>query len=146
MKLIWPFRESHLIRTHFSGIPFYGNMILWCDNTASWWPDIPIALAILSATVIMGIVCWDVYKKRMHRQGGEELVQVELATHYPYKSFGSPFGTSWPFTSHGPLILPCSSPGQPTRIFQTMVSFFRQEPWYRYKDSGTFSFTFVRGK
>ncbi len=46
-----------------SGIPFYSNMVLWCDNTASWWPDIPVALAILSATVIMGIVCWDVYKK-----------------------------------------------------------------------------------
>jgi hypothetical protein len=46
-----------------AGIPFYSNMVLWCDNTASWWPDIPVALAILSATVIMGIVCWDVYKK-----------------------------------------------------------------------------------
>lgn len=47
----------------FAGIPFYGNMILWCDNTASWWPDVPVVIAILSATVIMGILCWDVFKK-----------------------------------------------------------------------------------
>jgi len=47
----------------FAGIPFYDNMILWCNNAASWWPEIPVALAILIATVIMTIVCCDVYQK-----------------------------------------------------------------------------------
>eukprot|EP00565_Helicotheca_tamesis_P009073 CAMPEP_0185728338 /NCGR_PEP_ID=MMETSP1171-20130828/3716_1 /TAXON_ID=374046 /ORGANISM="Helicotheca tamensis, Strain CCMP826" /LENGTH=823 /DNA_ID=CAMNT_0028397037 /DNA_START=55 /DNA_END=2526 /DNA_ORIENTATION=+ len=47
----------------FAGIPFYGNLILWCNNTAPYWPDIPVAIAIGLATIIMLTVCWDVYKK-----------------------------------------------------------------------------------
>ena len=46
-----------------AGIPFYDNVILWCNNAATWWPDIPVAIAIFVATGIMGAVCWDVYKK-----------------------------------------------------------------------------------
>lgn len=45
------------------GIPFYDNMILWCNNAATWWPDIPVAIAIFIATVVMVSVCWDVYQK-----------------------------------------------------------------------------------
>jgi hypothetical protein len=32
------------------------------NNGAPWWPDIPVAIAILVTTVIMGMVCWDVHK------------------------------------------------------------------------------------
>ena len=46
-----------------TGIPFYDNVILWCNNAATWWPDIPVAIAIVVATCVMGAVCWDVYKK-----------------------------------------------------------------------------------
>lgn len=28
-----------------------------------WWPEIPIIIAIASVPVIMGMVCYDVYKK-----------------------------------------------------------------------------------
>jgi hypothetical protein len=46
----------------FAGIPFYDSVLLWCNNTGHWWPDIPITIAILLATVIMAIVCLHVYK------------------------------------------------------------------------------------
>ena len=45
------------------GIPFYNNMLLWCNNTDTWWPDIPVAIAILVATVVMGAVYHAVHKK-----------------------------------------------------------------------------------
>lgn len=47
----------------FAGIPFYDSLNLWCNNTASYWPDIPVAIAIGLATIIMVLVCWDVYSK-----------------------------------------------------------------------------------
>ena len=47
----------------FAGIPYYDSLMLWCNNTASYWPDIPVAIAIGLATVIMIMVCWDVYSK-----------------------------------------------------------------------------------
>ena len=47
----------------FVGIPYYDSLNLWCNNTASYWPDIPVAVAIGLATVIMSMVCWDVYSK-----------------------------------------------------------------------------------
>lgn len=47
----------------FAGIPFYAPLYLWCNNEASYWPDIPIAIAIGAATLIMGTVCLDVYTK-----------------------------------------------------------------------------------
>ncbi|KAL9183978.1 hypothetical protein ACHAXT_002064 [Thalassiosira profunda] len=47
----------------FAGIKFYDSLNLWCNNTASYWPDIPVAIAIGVATIIMALVCWDVYKK-----------------------------------------------------------------------------------
>ena len=45
------------------GISHYGNLILWCNNTANWWPDIMVAVAIVASTIIMGRVIWSVYKK-----------------------------------------------------------------------------------
>ena len=38
-------------------------MILWCNNTASWGPDIPVGLAILVSTMAMGSVSFHVYKR-----------------------------------------------------------------------------------
>lgn len=49
----------------FAGIPFYDNMLLWCNNADSWWPDIPVAIAILVATVVMVSVCHDVHRKHL---------------------------------------------------------------------------------
>jgi len=45
-----------------AGIPFYGMLFLWCNNSANFWPDIPVALAILATTGIMSSVCYDVWK------------------------------------------------------------------------------------
>lgn len=47
----------------FAGIPFYDNMILWCNNTAAWWPEIPMTCAIAIATVLMTTICWHVYQE-----------------------------------------------------------------------------------
>mmetsp|Transcript_35898 Transcript_35898/g.78650 ORF Transcript_35898/g.78650 Transcript_35898/m.78650 type:complete len:776 (+) Transcript_35898:89-2416(+) len=47
----------------FGGIPFYENMILWCNNGADYWPDIPVAVAIGIATIVMATVCWHVYQE-----------------------------------------------------------------------------------
>eukprot|EP00956_Cyclotella_meneghiniana_P012895 scaffold18393_cov39-Cyclotella_meneghiniana.AAC.1 len=47
----------------FAGLTYYGNVLLWCNNAAKWWPEIPIAVAIFVATVVMGIVCIDMHKK-----------------------------------------------------------------------------------
>jgi len=58
----------------FAGIPFYDNTILWCNNSSSYWSEIPLCIAIFLATCIMSSVCFDVYKseKRSNRwrQGG----------------------------------------------------------------------------
>ena len=45
------------------GIPYYNNVMVWCNNWANWWPEIPVILAILYATIIMGDVTYSVYKK-----------------------------------------------------------------------------------
>lgn len=45
----------------FAGIPYFDNMILWCNNTAKWWPDIPLAIAIVAATCLMVSICVHVY-------------------------------------------------------------------------------------
>mmetsp|Transcript_38457 Transcript_38457/g.38823 ORF Transcript_38457/g.38823 Transcript_38457/m.38823 type:complete len:171 (+) Transcript_38457:554-1066(+) len=58
--LICPFVVGMIFA--FAGIPFYDNVLLWCNNTKPWWPEIPIAVAILVATVIMGLVYWHVHK------------------------------------------------------------------------------------
>jgi len=60
----------------FAGIPFYDNNVLWCNNSWKYWSEIPVAVAILVATVIMVNLCWFVYKSesassrfRRHNQG-----------------------------------------------------------------------------
>lgn len=46
-----------------AGIPYYDNMVLWCNNSGSYWPEIPIVVAILVATCVMGNLCWYVSKE-----------------------------------------------------------------------------------
>ena len=46
----------------FAGIPFYDNMVLWCNNAAEIWPEIPMVIAIFVATVVMSTICWHVYQ------------------------------------------------------------------------------------
>ena len=67
-------------------------MILWCNNAASWWPDIPVAIAIFFATVVMGLVCYDVYNKernsdRWKREGEKAYRKQSLSTRVFWQSF-----------------------------------------------------------
>ncbi|KAL7533763.1 hypothetical protein ACHAWF_004612, partial [Thalassiosira exigua] len=86
----------------FAGIPFYDNMLLWCNNSAGWWPDIPVAIAILLSTVVMGSVCWDVRKKhqasKRWRQGGGGGDGPNLQTRVFWQSFYylMSFYMTWP--------------------------------------------------
>lgn len=83
------------------GLPYYGNMFLWCNNTASWWPDIPIAISILAATVVMVIVCVDTHRKvqayKRELQLGEANVRT-LSTKVFWQSFWYLMGfyMTWP--------------------------------------------------
>jgi len=66
----------------FAGINFYDSLNLWCNNTASYWPDIPVAIAIGLATIIMGLVCWDVYKNQKASakwRGGATAINISTA-------------------------------------------------------------------
>lgn len=47
----------------FSGITFYGNMMIWCNNTAEFWPEFPLVVAIAAATCIMSALCCHVYQR-----------------------------------------------------------------------------------
>ena len=46
----------------FVGIPFYNNVILWCNNSSFYWSEIPVVIAIGIATIIMMNLCWFVFK------------------------------------------------------------------------------------
>lgn len=46
----------------FAGLPWYYDMLIWCNNTALYWPEIPVILSIAWATIVMGAVCIGVRK------------------------------------------------------------------------------------
>lgn len=76
-------------------------MILWCNNEASWWPDIPVILAILSATLIMCVLCWDVYQKEkvsLKWRGGTGNAQNRLSSRVFWQSiwYLGAFYLTWP--------------------------------------------------
>lgn len=84
----------------FAGIPFYDPLPLWCNNTASYWPDIPVAVAIGLATFIMGTVCWDVYSKerRTRKYHSGRTGRARLSTKVFWQSFWYllAFYLTWP--------------------------------------------------
>jgi len=41
----------------------FAKLYVWCDNTANWWPEFPVAIAILFTTCVMASIIRDVYKK-----------------------------------------------------------------------------------
>jgi len=46
----------------FAGLPSYTSVILWCNNGAPYWPEIPVAVAIITITVVMLDLCVYVYQ------------------------------------------------------------------------------------
>mmetsp|Transcript_9988 Transcript_9988/g.18140 ORF Transcript_9988/g.18140 Transcript_9988/m.18140 type:complete len:797 (-) Transcript_9988:447-2837(-) len=102
---IWLFTCPILIGLTFAfaGIPFYGNTILWCNTTENWWPEVPVAIAILLATAIMATVCWDVYQKekassRWRISGVEGTARNKLSEQVFWQSFWylMAFYFTWP--------------------------------------------------
>jgi len=47
----------------FAGIPYYDNAILWCNNSQNYWSEIPVAIAIGIATILMLKLCIFVSKE-----------------------------------------------------------------------------------
>mmetsp|Transcript_1064 Transcript_1064/g.2433 ORF Transcript_1064/g.2433 Transcript_1064/m.2433 type:complete len:872 (+) Transcript_1064:90-2705(+) len=47
----------------FAGIPYYDNAILWCNNSQNYWSEIPIAVAIGIATILMLNVSYFVWRE-----------------------------------------------------------------------------------
>ncbi|KAL7461664.1 hypothetical protein ACHAXS_002077, partial [Conticribra weissflogii] len=58
-KRLWFFIPPIVIGLAFAfvGIPFYDNLYLWCNNSARYWPEIPVIIAIFIATITMIIIC-----------------------------------------------------------------------------------------
>eukprot|EP00956_Cyclotella_meneghiniana_P018264 scaffold30292_cov26-Cyclotella_meneghiniana.AAC.1 len=65
----------------FAGIPFYDNAVVWCNNSAKWWPEIPVIIAIILATAIMGSLCYRFYqneRRSAQYTGGETRLSKKL--------------------------------------------------------------------
>ena len=85
----------------FAGIPFYDNVILWCNNSGKYWSEIPVAIAISIATVIMVNLCWFVYKserasKRFRRHSEEERASLSSAFFKQSLVYLGAFYLTWP--------------------------------------------------
>ena len=72
-----------------SGIPWYRDLILWCNNTANYWPEIPVIISIAWATGNMGAVCVGVIKteKRTRRYSYHAQQTQRLSTMVVKQSF-----------------------------------------------------------
>ena len=65
----------------FAGIPFYGTSKIWCNNSALYWPEIPVVVAIAVATILLLRLCWYVYQServsrrfRQHDNDGQNTI------------------------------------------------------------------------
>ena len=85
----------------FTGIPFYGGLILWCNNDARWWPEIPIIAAIVAATAVMFAVFVHVYKeerasKRWRQAGTARTSSFSRAVFWQSLWYLMSFYVVWP--------------------------------------------------
>mmetsp|Transcript_6302 Transcript_6302/g.13148 ORF Transcript_6302/g.13148 Transcript_6302/m.13148 type:complete len:1008 (+) Transcript_6302:265-3288(+) len=87
----------------FAGIPFYDSILLWCTNTSSYWPDIPVAVAIALATVVMGAICYHVHgeekasaKWRTKGSGGRKKPSMASAVAWQSLWYLAAFYMVWP--------------------------------------------------
>merc|ERR1712176_185705 len=44
------------------GNGYYDMAFTWCTNTALYWPEIPVILAILVTAILYSILFWGVYR------------------------------------------------------------------------------------
>jgi hypothetical protein len=68
-----------------SGIPWFDNVVLWCNVTTSYWFEVPVAIAIATATIVMAKLSWFVYQEekasmrfRQHNVGEGESVLMKV--------------------------------------------------------------------
>lgn len=136
----------------FAGIPFYDSLNLWCNNTASYWPDVPVAISIGLATIIMALVCWDVYSKekassKWRPGGGASDGRQSLSSQVFWQSFFYllAFYLTWPFylalqyawvrgsalTNYG-LVLTAAAL-VPLQGFWNMLVYIRPRHWKKVK-------------
>lgn len=60
----WLFICPILIGLVFASVGFlyYGMVFTWCTNTAKWWPEIPVILAIIVTTILYSIMFYGAYR------------------------------------------------------------------------------------
>ncbi|VEU43177.1 unnamed protein product [Pseudo-nitzschia multistriata] len=85
----------------FAGIPYYDNTVLWCNNSRSYWSEIPVMVAIAIATVIMINLCWFVYKserasRRFRRHSENERESLSRAFFFQSMVYLGAFYLTWP--------------------------------------------------
>lgn len=83
----------------FLGLPHYDNMILWCNNSADWWPEIPMAIAIFIATVMIVLVCNKVRKTdsaSKHTTNGAARISISSLVFWQSFWYLMVFYATWP--------------------------------------------------
>ena len=85
----------------FAGIPFYDNAILWCNNSRKYWSEIPVAIAIFIATIVMINLCCFVYKserasRRFRRHSEDDRNSLSKAFFMQSMVYLGAFYLTWP--------------------------------------------------
>ena len=111
----------------FAGLPWYYDMLIWCNNTALYWPEIPVILSITWATIVMGALCKGVMKTErksrrysVHSQTQHSIsamvveqsflfVAAFYVTWLPYLALQYMWATGRAFTSYGFVLYAASS-------------------------------------
>lgn len=85
----------------FAGIPYYDNVVLWCNNSQNYWSEIPVILGIAVATIVMINLCWFVYKserasRRFRRHNAGERQSLSHAFFLQALVYLCSFYLTWP--------------------------------------------------
>jgi len=85
----------------FAGIPYYSSAILWCNNSWIYWSEIPVAIAIGIATVVMVNLCWFVFKserasRRFRRHSEQERNSLAKSFFLQSLVYLGAFYLTWP--------------------------------------------------
>lgn len=85
----------------FAGIPFYNNVVLWCNNSRNYWSEIPVIIGIAIATVVMINLVWFVYKserasKRFRRHSETERNSLSKTFFMQALVYLGSFYLTWP--------------------------------------------------
>jgi len=79
----------------FAGIPYYGNMMLWCNNTAKYWPESALIVSIIAATVLMTTLFCHVYQQERRTARYNGSFRFSLAVFEQASWFLAAFYLTW---------------------------------------------------